>query len=364
MIINHLRNYLLVLTFSCFAITSFSQNEEGALPTDSIPEHVKLYEKAVKLVDSAKYKEAIPMLKKIIKTKPDYWQAFNKLAFVQIQQKDYKDAEKNLIKSEQILPQNFETLKLKGINFFLNNKFKDSKGSFDTAVVVALEEKIDDAELHFYRAQLMFKGKGYKDAIGACDAALEINPKYQEALSLKGEIRFLMKEYNYAVKELTEAIKLCKAEKPDYNAYKIRAKSKFELKDFKGAITDWSVYIEAFPKEEEALISRAASKINLNDNTGAIADLDAAITINKNNAVSYCYRGVAKGGNKAFSEGIKDLDQAIKLKFDYGTAYVNRAAIKMAIKDKQGACDDLAKADGLGNELALQMLEKHCKGMH
>jgi hypothetical protein len=73
---------------------------------------------------------------------------------------------------------------------------------------------------------------------------------------------------------------------------------------------------------------------------------------------------VAKGGNKAFSEGIKDLDQAIKLKFDYGTAYVNRAAIKMAIKDKQGACDDLAKADGLGNELALQMLEKHCKGMH
>jgi hypothetical protein len=60
-------------------------------------------------------------------------------------------------------------------------------------------------------------------------------------------------------------------------------------------------------------------------------------------------------------EALKDLDTAIKLKFDYSTAYVNRAAIKMASKDKRGACDDLAKADGLGNELAVQMIERYCK---
>ncbi|MCA0429676.1 MAG: hypothetical protein LCH32_04170 [Bacteroidetes bacterium] len=357
-----LNKLFFVLTLILFVNSAFSQNEDEQVITDSVPEHVKLFNEAKKLIDSTKYKDALPILKKTIKLKADYWPAYNKMAFIQIQQKDYKSAEKNLAKSELILPQNFETLKLKGINFFLNNNFKDSKGAFDTAVVIALEDKIDDAELHFYRAQLMYKGKAYKDALGACDAALEINPKFQEVLSLKGEIRFLMKDYNYAVKELSEAIKLCKAEKPDYKAYKFRAKTKFELKDFKGAVTDWSVYIDANPKEEEALISRGAAKINMNDNTGAIADLDQAIAINGKNAVSYCYRGVAKGGNKAFTEGIKDLDQAIKLKFDYATAYVNRAAIKMAIKDKQGACDDLTKADGLGSELALQMFEKHCKG--
>jgi hypothetical protein len=33
----------------------------------------------------------------------------------------------------------------------------------------------------------------------------------------------------------------------------------------------------------------------------------------------------------------------------------------MALKDKHGACDDLEKADGLGNEMALRLVEKYCK---
>jgi tetratricopeptide (TPR) repeat protein len=170
-----------------------------------------------------------------------------------------------------------------------------------------------------------------------------------------------MKDYNHAINELSKATQLMPIERPDYKAYKILAKSKFEVGDFKGAIRDWDVYIDGNPGEEEALISRAAAKINVNDNSGAISDLDEAIKINKKNPVSYCYRGVAKGGNKNYIEAVKDLDYSIKLKFDYAAAYVNRAAIKMANKDKRGACEDLAKADGLGDELALKLIEQYCK---
>ncbi len=354
---------LLIVTWQISSAQNKSNKEEKMekVSTDTIPEHEKLLKAANKFIDSAKYKEALPLLKKVVKLKPDSWQAYNKLALVNMKLEDYKDAEKNLIKSELILPANYETVKLKGVNFFLNNKFKESKGAFDSAVMYAKEDKIDDAELYIYRAKLMFKGKAYKEAISSCDEAIYIDPKCLDAFLIKGECKFNMKEYNYAVRELNEAIKLMKPEKPDYSAYKLRAKSKFELKDFKGAVTDWSVYIDAFPKEEEALVARGAAKINMNDNTGAIADLDEAIKLNAKNAVSYCYRGVAKGGNKAYVEALKDLDYAIKLKFDYGTAYVNRAAIKMASKDKQGACDDLKKADGLGNELAVKMFEQYCK---
>ncbi len=340
------------------SISGFGQNEVNK---DSVPEHQKLYAKACKLTDSSKYKEALPLLKKAIKQKQDYWQAYNKMAFIKIQQKEYKDAEKDLMKSELILPQNFETLKLKGINFYLNNKFKESKGALDTAISIATLEKIDDAEVYYYQAQLMFKGKSYKTALASCETATELNKNYIDVIVLKGEIRFAMKDYNYAIKELNEAIKLMKPEKLDYNAYKLRAKSKFEVKDFKGAVTDWSVYIDANPNQEDALIARGAAKINTNDNSGAIVDLDEAIKLNAKNPVSYCYRGVAKGGNKNNTEALKDLDYAIKLKFDYAAAYVNRAAIKMASKDKHGACDDLKKADGLGDEMALQLSEKYCK---
>ena len=62
-------------------------------------------------------------------------------------------------------------------------------------------------------------------------------------------------------------------------------------------------------------------------------------------------------------EALKDLDYSIKLKFDYPTAYVNRAAIKMASKDKRGACEDLGKADGLGDEMAVRLYDQYCKDM-
>lgn len=357
MIKRNFRLFFFCLTFLYFTVLQAQEVKT----VDSIPKHEQLFTKASKLIDSAKYKEAIPLLKKAMKEKPDYWEALNKMGFAKTKLKEYKEAEKDFEKAELLMPLNFETSKLRGINFYLFENYRQSKIYLDTAVSIAKLEKIEDADLAYYRALLMFKGKSYKPALGECDAAVEFNPKHIDAMVLRGEIRFAMKDYNYAIRELNTAIKAMPVEKPDYNAYKLRAKSKFEAKDFKGAVTDWNVYIDAIPGEEESIISRAAAKINANDNSGAIADLDEAIKINKKNPVSYCYRGVAKGGNKNFTEALKDLDYAIKLKFDYGAAYLNRASIKMASKDKRGACEDLEKADSLGDELAIKLIQQYCK---
>lgn len=328
---------------------------------DSIAEHQILFNSAKKLIDSSRYKESIPILKKALKLKPDYYEAINKMAFAKIKLLDYKGAGKELDKADIIMPMNYETAKLKGLNFYLSGNFNECKRSLDTALFIAVEDKIDDAELYYYRALLMFKGKSYKTALESCESAIELNPRYIEPMVLKGEIRFATKEYNYVIKELNDAISKMTDLKTDYNAYKLRAKSKFEVSDYKGAVKDWNVYIDGTSADEESLVSRAAAKINANDNSSAISDLDVAIKLNPKNPVSFCYRGAAKGGNKNYPEALKDLDFAIKLKFDYSTAYVNRAAIKMAIKDKRGACEDLEKADGLGNEMAIKLLERYCK---
>ena len=328
---------------------------------DSIVNEFTMYFEAKGLVDSANYEKALPLLKKAIKLKPDYWEAYNLTGKSKIKLGLYKEAKKDLDKAEKIAPMNYESLKWKGINFYLLNEFNDSKYYLDTAAFFENEEKLDDAELYYYRALLMFKGKVYKQALTTCETALDFSPKYIEVIQLKGEIRFEKKEYNYAIKELNEAIALMSDLNTNYYAFKLRAKSKFEVGDFIGAVKDWNVYIDANPDEEEALVSRASAKINANDNSGAIVDLDAAIKLNSKNPVSYCYRGVAKGGNRQYVEALKDLDYSIKLKFDYSTAYVNRAAIKMASKDKRGACEDLRKADGLGNEMAVRLYEKYCR---
>jgi len=358
----NLHKWLILLCLFSLPVFLQAQETPETAPVDTVPEYLKLYKKALTFIDSARYKEAIPVLKKVSKENKDFFMAHTKTAYAFMMLKEYKDAEKAIQKSEMIMPLDFETQKLKGIIFYLSEKYKESKITLDTALMIAKTDKIDDAEFFYYRALLMYKGKSYKPALEACESALDIKPNYPEVAMLKGEIRFAMKDYNHAIKELNEAIKIMTAEKPNYDAYKLRAKSKAEIQDFRGAVVDWNVYIEAFPVEEEALISRAAALININDNTKAIADLDEAIKINKKNPVSYCYRGVAKGGNKSYTEALKDLDYAIKLKFDYGAAYVNRAAIKMALKQKVEACNDLQKADSLGDNMAFKLIEQYCKG--
>ncbi|WP_317897382.1 tetratricopeptide repeat protein [Aurantibacillus circumpalustris] len=339
--------------------TCFSQ----VAKKDSVSSHEAAFKNASKLIDSAKYEQAIPLLKKATKENPNYWEAFNKMAYAKIKLKDYKNALKDLDKAEKIAPLNYQSIKLRAIAFYETNKFNEAKVAIDTAIYLLDDEKSDDPEIFYYRALLMFKGKSYKAALETCDNTLDIKPNYIEVIQLKGEIRFARKEYNYAIKDLSEALTLMDESNRNYYAYKLRAKSKFEVGDYGGAVLDWDAYIDGMPEEEEALVSRASAKINKNDNSGAINDLDLAIKINPKNPVSFCYRGVAKGGNKQYVEALNDLDFSIKLKFDYPAAYVNRAAIKMASKDKRGACEDLGKADGLGDEMAVRLYEKYCRDM-
>lgn len=338
----------------------FTSQAQGTL--DSLPEEEKLYYAAKKLVDSADYKKAASLLKKAVKIRGNYWEAYNLMGQSKIKLQDLKGAEKDLLKANTLAPMNFETVKWMGINYYLMGKYKESKLALDTAVYFAKEEKIDDAEMLYYLALLMTKGKSTKDALDACEGAIEINPNYTEVYLLQAELRYQRKEYNYVIKELSNAIKLLeKNGKPDNRLYKTLAKSKYEMHDYKGALAAWNSYMIDFPKEEEALILRAVVKIELNDNTGAIVDLDDAIKVNGKNPISYCYRGVAKAGNRQNLEALKDLDHAISMKFDYAAAYVNRAAVKFASKDKRGACEDLQKADSLGDEMAVRLFEQYCK---
>src|SRR5690606_37567570 len=130
---------------------------------DSIPAYIRLYNEALSLQDSGRYKESLPLLKKTVKEKPDHWEAWNLMAMAQKKTGKPKDALKSLAKAEQVAPHNYQSLKMKGIIHFENKSFSESKAALDTASIVALEEDIDDPELPYYRARLMMEGKSYKD---------------------------------------------------------------------------------------------------------------------------------------------------------------------------------------------------------
>lgn len=346
---------ILLLVFSC--IISLAQTAPKDT-TRSLDPGADLYKAALKQIDSAQYKEAIKTLQKAVKKSPEMAGAYNKMAFCKMQIKDYKGAQKDLEQSLKLSPGNMECLKYLGRACYYNQKYPDAKKYYDSVLAVVP----DDPELYYYIAELKIAGKDTKGAIESLGEAIFIKGSYAPALFKRGILKYQHKEYNYAIKDITDGFTYSKDTTFDKEVYEARAKSYFEVGNYKGAMEDYSKILQYDPKNEDALIQRGATKINLNDNSGAIDDLNKAIEINKKSYAAYNFRGTAKSGLKQYVEALKDLDMAIKLKFDYSSAYVNRAAVKMASKDKKGACKDLESADQLGSPVAYKLIQQYCSG--
>lgn len=78
-------------------------------------------------MDSAKYKDAIVLFKKAVKIKPDYVEAFNKMALAKLKTEDYKGAEKDLQAALKIIPDNYESQKTMGILYYETKNIKKQK---------------------------------------------------------------------------------------------------------------------------------------------------------------------------------------------------------------------------------------------
>jgi tetratricopeptide (TPR) repeat protein len=329
----------------------------------SLDPGMDLYKVALKQIDSIQYKEAIKTLTKAIKAKPPMADAYmaaayNKMASCKMQLKDYKGARKDLQQSVRLAPDNMESLKYLGKAFFYNQEYDSAKMYYDSAFKVAH----DDPELLLYIAELKVVGKDIKGAVATLGEAIFIKGNYAPALFRRGILKYQLKEYNYAIKDISDGLRVTQDTTFNLEVYSSRAKAYFEVGNYKGALQDYDKILQNEPKNEEALTSRGATKVYLNDNSGAVDDLTKAIEINKKSFAAYNFRGTAKSGLKQYVEALKDFDMSIKLKFDYASAYVNRAAAKMASKDKKGACKDLEQADQLGSEVAYKLIQQYCNG--
>ena len=322
----------------------------------SLDPTLDLYRSAVKLIDSLHYKEALKILEKVTKKKPDYPEAYNKMAYCYMQMKNFSKATKYLQLSVKYKPDNFDCIKLLGRACYLNHQYDSAKKNYASA------EKIDptDPELMCYIAELRTLGKDIKGAIEIYNQVLIIRENYALAYLNRGLLKYLLQQYSYSVKDLETGINLFKFKGIDDTAYSTLALGKFMLGDFAGARKAFDTLCNRNPKNEFALTYRGAARIEIDDFSGAIEDESLAIKLNSKSFLAYTFRGTAKGGLKQFVEALKDFETSLKIKFNYPPTYVNRAAVRMASKDRKGACEDLNKADQLGSDVAYKLIQQYC----
>jgi tetratricopeptide (TPR) repeat protein len=194
----------------------------------------------------------------------------------------------------------------------------------------------------------------FNDAISDFDEAIKLDPRFLMAYLYRGEAKDKINHTYDAIAECDRAIAI----DPNFSrAWFQKALWETKMLNYTGAIADLDhliaidpsypeVYyrrglakrlgyhygvVEDMGKEIEhnpffvdAYFERANANLNLTQYAEAIVDYDKAITLNPKNANFYNNRGLAKFKLDRYADAISDFDEAISISPTYATAYNNR----------------------------------------
>ncbi len=116
-----------------------------------------------------------------------------------------------------------------------------------------------------------------------------------------------------------------------------------------GAVLSTIGLVSSFPEKLKAenayfYFNRARSKTDLGDLYGAISDYSSAIEMNPYYAEAYYNRGNRKRDLGDASGAISDYSKAIEIDPFFALAYVNRSILREKLDDLIGACKDAKNA--------------------
>lgn len=126
--------------------------------------------------------------------------------------------------------------------------------------------------------------------------------------------------------------------------YDLSAKTKMNLRDFDGAVTDWTRAIEIEPDEPVWYANRGLARTNTGDFDGALADYDRAIKLDPKQDSFYSNRSVARMKKGDLDGAIADCDRALALKPNEPYTFSNRGKARQAKGDLNGAIADYSRA--------------------
>lgn len=246
-------------------------------------------------------------------------------------------------------------------------------------------------QLYNYLGLVETKLGRYKEAIGWLDSAIAIDPKnadylvnrgiakeslnditasadYYAALALRPDHAIAL--HNLAVlKRKTGEIgamndDLDKAIESDSSMlypYLERAYQRMEGGYYKGALEDYNQALEIQSNDPEIWLNRGHVKEKLNDYKGAQSDYTKAIALKENYEKAWLNRGNVLSKLGRIEDAIEDYTVAITFNPEYAAAFFNRAIARQRNKQLTEACQDLQRAETLGQVVSEKMKKEICK---
>ncbi len=183
--------------------------------------------------------------------------------------------------------------------------------------------------------------KDFVFLLGLITKKILAKPWETEYYLMRAEIYESLEKYSAAILDINQVLK----SEPNKENYKRRAKLKIDIKDYKGAISDYSYAIELNNNSNNSDLfhNRAVAKDELKDYSGAIADYSKAILLDPKDADNYIARANSKSNIKDYIGAIADINKALEINPTLDYLYFRRANNKFNLGDYRGAISDYSK---------------------
>ncbi len=188
---------------------------------------------------------------------------------------------------------------------------------------------------------------------------LSIDNGYETSLvyAERGFCEYFLKLYSKAIVDFTKALEL-----NEYKGYDgFPTKEHYDITD-SGFVYRGENGITLWIRPSVAYNLRASSKMQLEDYRGAVSDFTESSKYNseKDDYQLYLWMGYCKMNLNNFSGAKIDLNKAISISKNVAKAYYYRGFCNINLNLKENACRDWSKAGELGYEQAYKAIQENC----
>lgn len=190
------------------------------------------------------------------------------------------------------------------------------------------DSSIDPKATEYYNAGSTQFGDGkYADAIESLTLAIQLQPDYVDAYSLRGLAHYLQAEFTDALSDFERSLEL---NPNDIYAHLLRGQSLRQTGDSEKALTDYQFILDnkdILPANllVSTYFQRSLALTDLERYEEAISDLTHVIEMGDANVNAYYYRATDYLNIGNYERAIDDYTESIKLDDTHALAFVNRA---------------------------------------
>ncbi len=213
------------------------------------------------------------------------------------------------------------------------------------------------AESYYLLGLACFEQHRFSEAVESFSKAIFLKDNMAKAYNDRGSAYRMMKLYEKALADYTEAIRY--QSNPYY--YNNRGSVKAKLSDWEGAVADYTQAFALDTSYYRTLNNRGVAYLNLAEFDSAAADFSQCIRMCPDYTSAYSNLGITHYRQRRYAEAVADFDKVISLSPDNGNAYLHRGNVKEMMDDEEGARTDWQKAVELGVEQASINLQQTMK---